>query len=372
MPKDHGSSRKSRKHKEKEEERQARKARKRQVELRPVSRTVQGTAPPQTSTNTAVPSPTTTTTPQREPSLPPPVINQDPPRGRSPHRLPSPSSHSKEDSLSPPPTPKRKRASKISGLDDDAICARYTKLHKTLETMGKDALTRRTTASISDYLDKARLLPRIVHPFINIHEALVFGLTYKEGDFDWDADDNEDDGLEQDAGDNEESPKAIRERERARKKELFYQYKALIDIIPGLKTNIHLMDDDELESLAEYLQKACGKARGTDSSHIANRVVTYMLATTDEPRGDVPRLEAILPKGLRGYGNYHTAQALIPPNFLDSFERDWQKVCDMILKKEVRIPADDWPSFLFDDGIYNQPEEDSDLQALLRNPFFKM
>ncbi len=44
----------------------------------------------------------------------------------------------------------------------------------------------------------------------------------------------------------------------------------------------------------------------------------------------------------------------------------------MILKKEIWIPADDWPAFLFDLKIYNQPDEDSDLAALLRSELFKM
>ncbi len=72
------------------------------------------------------------------------------------------------------------------------------------------------------------------------------------------------------------------------------------------------------------MQKACGKSRATDSSHVVARVIAYMHATDDEPRDDVPRLQVILPKGLRGYGNYHTARALVPPNFIDSFDRDWE------------------------------------------------
>ncbi len=71
--------------------------------------------------------------------------------------------------------------------------------------------SRRTSSTISDYLDKARLLTRIVHPYMNVHEVLTFGLTYTEQDFDWDTDDD-DEGQEsiEDADADEESPKAIR------------------------------------------------------------------------------------------------------------------------------------------------------------------
>ncbi len=50
-----------------------------------------------------------------------------------------------------------------------------------------------------------------------------------------------------------------------------------------------------------------------------------MNATNDNAPVDAPKLPAMLPKTLRGYGNYHTAYALIPPNFTESFECDWEK-----------------------------------------------
>ncbi|KAI0693619.1 hypothetical protein C8T65DRAFT_699193 [Cerioporus squamosus] len=380
-------SRKKRKEQEKrrEQEKQAQHAKRRgQVQLRPVPRAMPVTAPAKMSTNTAATPPETAPTPPpppRDPSLPPTFSNEGQGRGRSQHRSPSPArslSLGEESSVSPPPTPKRKRAREVSGLDDKEICARYSKLTKTLATMDDDNVQRHTSSSIYDYHDKARLIPRLIHPFINVHEALTFGLTYQQDDFDWDAEaedeDMDEEDAQEDAGeDDEESPKAKRARELAHKKELFYQYNALLDMIPGLKTDIHLMNDEEVELLAEYLQKVSAKARGTDSSHIAGRIITYMHAATDMPRDDVPKLPAILTKGLRGYANHHTARALIPPNFINSFDRHWERVCDMILKKEVRIPGDDWPSFLFDLDVYNDPRlEDSDLEALLRSALFKM
>ena len=33
---------------------------------------------------------------------------------------------------------------------------------------------------------------RHIHPFMNVHEALTFGLTYNEADIDWDNEDKDD------------------------------------------------------------------------------------------------------------------------------------------------------------------------------------
>ncbi len=69
-----------------------------------------------------------------------------------------------------------------------------------------------TSASIDAYHDKARAIPRFIHPFMNVHEVLTFGLAYKEQDFDWDTGDGDKNDAESEEGveDDEESPKAIR------------------------------------------------------------------------------------------------------------------------------------------------------------------
>ena len=47
-------------------------------------------------------------------------------------------------------------------------------------------VTDRVPDDIVKYHDQARLVPRHIHPFMNVHEALTFGLTYNEADIDWD------------------------------------------------------------------------------------------------------------------------------------------------------------------------------------------
>ncbi len=73
------------------------------------------------------------------------------------------------------------------------------------------------------------------------------------------------------------------------------------------------------------IQKAASKARGTDTSHLVNRMITYMQIADRKPKKGVPKLPPILTKALRGYGNYHTARALLPPSARESFDRDWER-----------------------------------------------
>ncbi|RDX47559.1 hypothetical protein OH76DRAFT_1484681 [Lentinus brumalis] len=384
-----GDDKKKRKAADKEAERQAKKARqdekrRAQVQLRAVSRTV--------TKATEKPPPRALSVPPRAPSPPhrtssPLTITSDaeqahqPPRGRTRDRrarsLSGSRSSSSDSSLSPPSTPKRKRAQEVSGLGDDEVIQRWRALGSTIKIMEEDNKTRNVSKSISDYHNKARLVGRHIHPFINAHQALTFGLTYKEGDFDWDDEDDamdEDEDEDEDADadeDADESPKEKRARELADKKELFYQYNALLKTMPDLKTDVHLLTDAELETLADFIQKGASKARGTDTSHLVNRIITYMQIADRKPKKGVPKLPPILTKALRGYGNYHTARALLPPSARESLDSDWETLCESILDKRLHIVAEDWPSFLFDIDMYETTDATL-LDCLFRSPLFKM
>ncbi len=54
-------------------------------------------------------------------------------------------------------------------------------------------------------------------------------------------------------------------RELADKKELFYQYNTLLKTMPDLKTDVHLLTDAELETLADFVSVALACVPYTDA-----------------------------------------------------------------------------------------------------------
>ncbi|TFK81506.1 hypothetical protein K466DRAFT_591201 [Polyporus arcularius HHB13444] len=375
----------SKRHQEDERRRRKYEEKKRQqqtVELRMVPRTVQGT----TSTKKAATASTATKGKQAKetPSVPlqPPdsddsSLNNTDDSAETP---PDADTHSDPSlsELSPSPSPqplrplsshKLKRMLEATGLTEDELEEHRYKLRAVLDIMEYDLATKGVTTGvdIDKYHDKSRLVSRTVHLFINVLDVLMFGRTYREVDFDWDMEDEEVEDEDEDV--DEDSPKVERARDLARKKETFYQYNALLNTIPDLKTDIHILSDEDVEVLAAYIQRECGKARNTDSSHLVDRILVYYRAGLDI---DSAKMPAAIEKSRRGWTNFYTARALVPLNALDTVTEDWKKWCQLILNKKVHIVAEDWPSVLFDLDLSYHNDDAELLDGCLRGPTYAM
>ncbi|KAI0754537.1 hypothetical protein C8Q80DRAFT_1266146 [Daedaleopsis nitida] len=66
------------------------------------------------------------------------------------------------------------------------------------------------------------------------------------------SDDGSEDSSEEDSSEDEEEQKKREERRASAAPQLLAQYHALLDIIPGLKDNLKLLEDDQVATLASY------------------------------------------------------------------------------------------------------------------------
>ncbi len=77
----------------------------------------------------------------------------------------------------------------------------------------------RTSDDLEDYHDQARMVPRLVHPFMDVYEVLMFGRAYKGTDMTWDEDDEDDEDdieSEDESEDEDEQGQRTRDRKEAR------------------------------------------------------------------------------------------------------------------------------------------------------------
>ncbi|KAI0700507.1 hypothetical protein C8T65DRAFT_742033 [Cerioporus squamosus] len=325
--------------------------------------------------------PKTTSTATTKDTSPP----RDPPPSSSPRSSPAPS---------PPPSSPPKRTADVADLEDDERGKRRAKLRKIIKAMRSDTDQRKTSKHLKKYKRKARMVPRLIHPFMDPYEALEFGRAYKgsetlldDGDNSSDDDDDSDgssdssdDELESEDEDedNDAREKRLREKkeqraaERARKIELQYQYNALLKLIPNLKTDIALLDDDDIEVLAKYIKHQSGKARASDSAHLVDRVIQYIAVA----RGDMDSepYPTAVDKSRRGFHEYVTARELVPPVLREPFKytEAWKDLCNEILGNKVHVTAADYPTFLFDLQLSFENKDANILDGLMRGLLYLM
>lgn len=134
----------------------------------------------------------------------------------------------------------------------------------------------RVTHDIDNLRMAARLVSRVIHPFISSHDALVFGAKYAQDNpdaasDDSDSDDDDDDDEDQDEDVAKAAKKSavpyfllspcvhmsdepiIREDARLQKWEYLYQFHALLDIMPDLKTDLDILDEDQLITYSDFV-----------------------------------------------------------------------------------------------------------------------
>ncbi|KAI0747130.1 hypothetical protein C8Q80DRAFT_822650 [Daedaleopsis nitida] len=282
----------------------------------------------------------------------------------------SPSPQAQSSSSSSAPASTRERPHDQCASEDDKT-ARKIKWQNILEVMQHNVETRKVSKEIDSFHDLARLIPRVVNPFIDPLAAFMVGRARTQPD----ADTNPADYCDSDSEDSDEEiseeelrNKQERSHERAQQRELLHQYDALLNLIPDLSSDVDLLDDEDIDTLAAYIKYDAGKARTTDFNHVSERIWKYIAMS-----GWFPDTPVSLEKWQCGWEGYHTAALLCPPPLHDLFKKDWfcNKVKDP--ESDITIVADDWPLALFDmDALYSADQLHGPLSGFLRSKLFKL
>ncbi|OSD06438.1 hypothetical protein PYCCODRAFT_1464372 [Trametes coccinea BRFM310] len=228
--------------------------------------------------------------------------------------------------------------------DAREVRRRRKKLAKRIELMEHDNRTDELSPALAHYHDQARLIARTVHPFMRPGEVLLFG-KHAADDFEKDED--------AEGSDSDESDSSDALDDRTQRSELKYQYKSLLEMIPNLKDDLEIMDEDQLLILSTYLNNRVRRARGDDGGSLRDRMIGYMSESGIEDYKNPP---AVIEKFRRGWYNWYTARMLCPQAALDRFDEDPDKFCETIMagpegEDENIIKAGNFPSFLYDQDL---------------------
>ncbi|KAI0633697.1 hypothetical protein C8Q77DRAFT_1157869 [Trametes polyzona] len=158
-------------------------------------------------------------------------------------------------------------------------------------------------------------------------------------------------------------------RERAYTRELLYRYNALLDIIPGLKTDIQYLDEDDIVILGTYLRSWARAVRGDDGGMIRDHVVPYLRMSRIKEFLNAP---TDLAKFQRGWQNYYCARMLCPQVSLPRFDADWEAFAEMIMNgptgdDEEILRGGNFPAFLYDQ---DQADPLDKRKGLMQSPYF--
>ncbi|KAI9056309.1 hypothetical protein FKP32DRAFT_1763064 [Trametes sanguinea] len=237
------------------------------------------------------------------------------------------------------------------------------KLEKAITLMENDRNCEKNLDKLSTQHMQARLIGRMVHPFMRPYEALSFGIHF-DGDFDDLA------PLELEDDDPDFEVKKLSEVEKAEKRELLFEFYAMQDILEVLKGAVEYLEDDALMILGDYIKSRMNYARGDDSSALRKEVIIYMQFAYGHEHERYKSGPAMIHKAHRGWHTWHTARLLCPQSLLATFDAcaEWESFADSVLRDERLIAADDYPMFLYDQQMISE----NCLDGLLRSKYFLM
>ena len=143
----------------------------------------------------------------------------------------------------------------------------------------------------------AWLVGRVVNPFIDSHNALSFSIALKstdmgalESDTDEDSSDEEDDMDEEDEDEEKVESRAqkmqqcvasrhfrsilltdyaARKQEQRERRELAYQFNELLRLVPDLRTDVDLLNNEQLREYSRYVRDPCALEFLTDALRVA-------------------------------------------------------------------------------------------------------
>ncbi|OSC99225.1 hypothetical protein PYCCODRAFT_1480083 [Trametes coccinea BRFM310] len=178
--------------------------------------------------------------------------------------------------------------------------------------------------------EAARLLPRLVGPFVNYDRVLTAGLL-REGTYT--------------AEDPEQAEKIFNDYY-----EVLCYFSTICDHFPGFRkhTDYLRQHHDLVIRIAQFMHTVAGKARGDD----ANRVKSHIYRVAQWHKIDAK----LAHKNERGFKHLHTGRLLCPVTLLDEFDADPEWFCRAVRDLHDDRPwvtGDDWPLFLYDMDEYN-------------------
>ncbi|KAL6307517.1 hypothetical protein BKA93DRAFT_823271 [Sparassis latifolia] len=147
------------------------------------------------------------------------------------------------------------------------------------------------------------------------------------------------------------------------REELAYTFKVILGLMPGLKDQLVYMGDNinAIDVLGSYLNHYATDARGDHLGSLHERIVNYLPDFSDS----YPVLKPQDSKWKRGFQNITTGWLLCLQSMLTEFLNDLDGFCRQVRDGEIDIPSDEFPSFLYDEALYNPDELDA---GLLRHP----
>ncbi|EIW59004.1 uncharacterized protein TRAVEDRAFT_48132 [Trametes versicolor FP-101664 SS1] len=196
---------------------------------------------------------------------------------------------------------------------------REKKLNKILTYMYHDTHADTVSDEIKSYRFGAHLASRVVHPFVNAHNALVFGQHYTDATAELsDSDDESDSDWGSDSEGAADKRKA-RETERQEKREYIFQYHAILDVMPNLKMDLPLLDADQLVTYTNFVNHFACASRGDNTNSLRKDIL--LLYRKEGLRLDPLYSEAPsnLVKHRRGWENNYTARLLCPQELLNTY-----------------------------------------------------
>ncbi|KAI0366151.1 hypothetical protein BV20DRAFT_1002926 [Pilatotrama ljubarskyi] len=100
---------------------------------------------------------------------------------------------------------------------------------------------------------------------------------------------------------------------------------------------------EDAVKLLDYIDMAAGRARSDDLTRLRSRVITFANAGV--------HFHDLLIKANRGFKHPITGRLLCPVTKLERFDTDPAAFYRDICKKEIKIIAEDWPLFLYDEEL---------------------
>ncbi|KAI1788256.1 hypothetical protein LXA43DRAFT_1160169 [Ganoderma leucocontextum] len=259
-------------------------------------------------------------------------------------------------------------------LPSDQLASRQRQVKKILAVMEHDRTTQSSSKRTKKHHMKARLVNRIVNPFMDSHNALSFGLAFDPivdapG---LESEDEDTSGSEGEADDEDAEERAERKAERSQRnserrqrRELLYQSDELLRLIPDLKTDINILDDEQLVEYCRYLDYSIHSARQDDTGHLAERTIVYLSQFVADPK--LQEAPSMIEKFRCGWRDYFTTRQLCPFDMLKDFDADWEQFCEDVVNGRRIITPGDFSAFLYCEG---QAEKGSADAGLLRSPLF--
>ncbi|GBE82985.1 hypothetical protein SCP_0500280 [Sparassis crispa] len=147
------------------------------------------------------------------------------------------------------------------------------------------------------------------------------------------------------------------------REELIYTFEAIITFIPGLKDQLAYMgeDIDAVDILGSYLNHYATDARDDHLGSLRERIINYIPDFGD----GYPTLKPQDSKWKRGFQSTTTGCLLCPQSMLSDFLAEPDGFCRQVCDGEIDVASDEFPSFLYDQDLYDPDELDA---GLLKGP----